>query len=198
MSKKSFNKDRRFYFEKQLIKLDHYDKYYSKYIHELEVNMKVEIFIYIFARIFNYDIIILFYILLFLYQYIINNNIFFVIKPIIHVLIIFLLTMILKCSIKRPRPEINEKVKRIYNVRKYEANHSMPSGDSMQAGNFAIIILIYFNSYFGFIIIPFVMFARVFYFCHYILDTVVGAIIGIIVSWFLVYPLLENNLLKDN
>lgn len=175
--------------KKLLIKLEQYDKYFSKYIHELEVNIKVEKCIYIFARIFNKDFIILFFILLILYQYIINKNLFFVIKPLMHVFIIFILTGILKYTIKRPRPEINEKVKRKYNVRKNETNHSMPSGDSMQAGNFAIIILIYFKSYFGFIIVPFVMFARIFYFCHYILDTVVGAIIGIVVSWFLVYPL---------
>ena len=179
--------------KKILIQIDYYDKFFSNYIHEIEVNMWLEKVIYIFARIFNTDLIILFYVLLFLYQYIVNKNEFFVIKPLIHVFIIFVLTGILKYTIKRPRPEINEKVKRKYNVRKKETNHSMPSGDSMQAGNFAIIILFYFKSYYGFIIIPFVMFARIFYFCHYILDTVVGAIIGIGVSYILVYPL---NLIK--
>ena len=52
--------------------------------------------------------------------------------------------------------------------RKKEKNFSMPSGDSMQAANFAIVALFYFNiSFFGFLILPFVMVARIFYFCHY-------------------------------
>ncbi len=170
-------------------KLDYYDKYFSNYIHEMEVNIWLERIIYIFARIFNSDLIIVFYILLFLYQYFINDKIFFVLKPLIHVFTVFILTGVLKYTIKRPRPEINERVRRRYNVRKKEKNFSMPSGDSMQAGNFAVVILLYFESYYGFIIVPFVMFARIFYFCHYLLDTIVGVFIGTSISLFMGYLL---------
>ena len=176
--------------QKILAKCDKFDKKLSNYIHEMEVKIWIEIIIYIFARIFNSDLIIVFYILLFLYQSIFNKDYFFVVKPLIHVFIIFVLTGILKYSLKRPRPEINKNVKRLCNCRNKEKNFSMPSGDSMQAANFAIICLFYlFGNFYGFIIIPFVMFARIFYFCHYLFDTIVGAIIGLSVSFCLALPL---------
>ena len=177
-------------FQKILSKCDKFDKELSNYIHEMEVNIWLERVIYIFARIFNSDLIIAFYILLFLYESIFNKDYYFVIKPLIHVFVIFVLTGILKYSLKRPRPEINKNVKRKYNFRNKETNFSMPSGDSMQAANFAIICLFYlFGNYIGFIIIPLVMFARIFYFCHYLFDTIVGAIVGLSVSYCLALPL---------
>lgn len=174
---------------KRINKIEQLDRYLSNYIYEMEANIWLERIIYIFARIFNPDLIITFYTLLFLYQSIINKKFLFVLKPLIHVFVIFISTGILKFSFKRPRPEINQKVKRRFNVRKKEKNFSMPSGDSMQAGNFAIIILFYFGFYYGFFIIPFVMFARIFFFCHYLLDTIVGALIGVGISRLLIYPL---------
>jgi membrane-associated phospholipid phosphatase len=176
--------------QKILAKCDKFDKKLSNNIHEMEVNIWLERIIYIFARIFNSDLIIAFYILLFLYESIFNKDYFFVIKPLIHVFVIFVLTGILKYSLKRPRPEINKNVKRKYNFRDKETNFSMPSGDSMQAANFAIICLFYlFENYIGFIIIPLVMFARIFYFCHYLFDTIVGAMVGLSVSYCLALPL---------
>jgi len=173
-----------------LSKCDKFDKKLSNHIHQMEVNIWLERIIYIFARIFNSDLIIIFYILLFLYESIFNKDYFFVVKPLIHVFVIFILTGILKYSLKRPRPEINENVKRKYNFRNKEKNFSMPSGDSMQAANFAIICLFYLSgNCVGFIIIPFVMFARIFYFCHYLFDTIIGAIIGLSVSYCVGLPL---------
>ena len=169
--------------------LDYYDKYFSNYIHGMEVNIWLERLIYIFARIFNPDLTIIFYILLFLYKYFTKGLLFFILKPLIHVLAILIITVVLKYIIKRPRPEVNVLVKRRYNVRKKETNYSMPSGDSMQAGNFSIITLFYFNSYYGFLLMPFVMFARIFYFCHYLFDTIIGVLIGMGVSYFLAFLL---------
>ena len=169
--------------------LDYYDKYFSNYIHGMEVNIWLERLIYIFARIFNPDLTIIFYILLFLYKYFTKGLLFFILKPLIHVLAILVITVVLKYIIKRPRPEVNVLVKRRYNVRKKETNYSMPSGDSMQAGNFSIITLFYFNSYYGFLLMPFVMFARIFYFCHYLFDTIIGVLIGMGVSYFLAFLL---------
>lgn len=173
-----------------LSKIDSYDKHLSNYIHILELNYILENIIYIFGRLFNSDIIIIFYISLFLYQSFMNKNYYYIIKPFIHLFIVFILTGVLKCSFKRPRPEINKSVKRVHNLRKKEKNFSMPSGDSMQAANFAVVGLFYFNiSYFGFFVIPFVMFSRIFYFCHYFFDTLIGALIGGCVSFLLVFPL---------
>ena len=177
-------------FKRITSKIDPWDKKLSNYIHELELNKILENIIYIFGRLFNSDMIIIFYISVFIYQSYFNKDYFFIIKPFIHVTVVFILTGILKYSLKRPRPEINQNVKRIYNLRKKEKNFSMPSGDSMQAGNFGVVALFYFNmSYLGFIILPFVMFARIFYFCHYFMDTLIGAIIGGGVSFGLVFPL---------
>lgn len=178
-----------------LSKIDSFDKKISNPIYTLELNKILENIIYVFGRLFNPEIMIFFYISVFLYQMIKNKNYFFVIKPLIHLAVALILTTILKYSFKRPRPEINLNVKRLHNLRKKEKNFSMPSGDSMQAANFAIVALFYFNiSFFGFLIIPFVMFARIFYFCHYFLDTLVGALLGGGVSLGLVFPLKKLNL----
>jgi membrane-associated phospholipid phosphatase len=61
----------------------------------------------------------------------------------------------------------------------------MPSGDSLQAANFAIIFYFYYGKIFGFFLILPVMISRIFFCCHYIMDTIVGVIIGFIVSFSL-------------
>ena len=173
-----------------LSKIDSFDRNISSYIYELELNKIFENIIYIFGRIFNPDMMIIFYSLVFLYQLFRYNNYYYLLKPAIHVFTVFILTGILKYIIKRPRPEINKKPRRLYNLRKKEKNFSMPSGDSIQAANFAIMALFYFKiSFFGFILLPFVMFSRIFYFCHYLFDTIIGAIIGLSVSFSLIYLL---------
>jgi membrane-associated phospholipid phosphatase len=172
-----------------LSKIDQYDKNLSNYIQTLEVNSIIEFIIYIFARLFNPDLMISYFIILFFYHFYYYNNYTFIIKPLIHVLVTLMITLVTKSIFKRPRPNIKENVKRIFNCRNKETNYSMPSGDSMQSANFAILTLFYLGNFFGFILIPFVMFARIFYFCHYILDTVIGTLIGLCVSWALVYPL---------
>ena len=173
-----------------LSKIDSYDKKLSNYIHTLELNLILEYMVYIFARLFNFDILIIFYISVFLYQAFMNKNYYYIIKPFIHVSIVFIFSSLLKYIFKRPRPEINKNVKRLKNLRKKEKNFSMPSGDSMQAGNFAVVALFYFNiSYLGFLVVPFVMFGRIFYFCHYFFDTLIGALIGGSISYGLLFPL---------
>ena len=172
-----------------LSKIDQYDKNLSNYIQTLEVNPIIEFIIYIFARLFNPDLMISYFIILFIYHLYYYNNYTFIIKPLIHVLVTLIITLVTKSIFKRPRPNIKENVKRIFNCRNKETNYSMPSGDSMQSANFAILTLFYLGNFFGFILIPFVMFARIFYFCHYILDTVIGTLVGLCVSWALVYPL---------
>ena len=196
ISEKTEEKTKRVSFIKNtLTKMDTLDKKISNYIHTLELNIILENIIYIFGRLFNPDIMTIFYLSVLFYQMIINKNYFYIIKPLIHLTVALILTMILKYSFKRPRPEINSKVKRLHNLRIKEKNFSMPSGDSMQAANFAIVALFYFHiSFLGFLIIPFVMFARIFYFCHYFFDTLVGALIGGGISLGLVFPLKKLNM----
>lgn len=97
----------------------------------------------------------------------------------------------MKHLIGRTRPNEKENIKRNFNVRHREKNCSMPSGDAMQSANFAVILIYYFNTYLGIWLIPLVMISRVFYYCHYIMDTIVGAILG----WGLSYGLVI--ILKD-
>ena len=196
ISEKTEEKTKRVSFIKNtLTKIDTLDKKISNYIHTLELNIILENIIYIFGRLFNPDIMTIFYLSVLFYQMIINKNYFYIIKPLIHLTVALILTLILKYSFKRPRPEINSKVKRLHNLRIKEKNFSMPSGDSMQAANFAIVALFYFHiSFLGFLIIPFVMFARIFYFCHYFFDTLVGALIGGGISLGLVFPLKKLNM----
>lgn len=175
-------------------KLDLFDKNISNHIHSLELNAEFEYIVYIFARLFNPDMMSIFYMFVFLYHAIIHKNYYFIIKPAIHIFSVLILSDILKAFFKRPRPEINLNVKRLFNLRKKEKNFSMPSGDSIQAANFAIIAMFYFKvSFLGFLVIPFVMFARIFYFCHYFFDTLVGALVGGGVSLAIAFLLRKLN-----
>lgn len=165
-----------------LEKIDIWDKEVSSPIFNYEPSLVIEVPIYIFARLFNPDVIVVFFLITFVYQALVNKDYFFIIKPFIHVLVCLIVTLITKHVFGRPRPNIKTSVRRKFNCRSKETNCSMPSGDSMQCGSFAIIFLMYFNCPFGFLLIPFVMFSRIFYFCHYFLDTLVGSISGILLS----------------
>jgi membrane-associated phospholipid phosphatase len=168
---------------------DYYDKKLSNYIYNLEFPPKLEFLIYLNARIYNPDLIILYFLILLIYNIYYNDDYYFIIKPLIHVITVLLFCLLFKYIIGRHRPKIKNLIKRKYNCRMHEHNYSMPSGDAAQSGNFAFLILYYYNSYFGFFLIPLVMFARVFYFCHYIFDTVVGTLIGFFVSYYISFPL---------
>jgi membrane-associated phospholipid phosphatase len=163
--------------------LDSLDKYLSNKIHSLEFSKEKEFIIYFFGRIFNPDYIFFYHFLILIYKSYFENDFIFVFKPLLHTLISVIITLILKKLTARPRPLENLKVVRFSNLRKHENNCSMPSGDSLQSANFSIILLFYFNCNLGFYLIPFVMFSRIYFFCHYILDTVVGSLMGLIISY---------------
>ena len=172
-----------------LEKLDEYDKKMSNPIHNLELNCFFECIIYFFARMYNVDTISFYFIITLLYKSYFDNDYYFILRPLTHVIIILIITLSTKFFFGRKRPELKTNVKRLFNCRNSENNCSMPSGDSMQAANFAILILFYFGNFIGFFFVPFVMFARVYYFCHYIFDTVIGALMGFIISYSLIFEL---------
>jgi len=163
--------------------LDSLDIYLSSKIHNIEFSKEKEFIIYLFGRIFNPDFIFFYHFVILIYKSYFENDFIFVFKPLLHTLISVFFTLILKKLTGRPRPLENLKVVRFSNLRKHEKNCSMPSGDSLQSANFAIILLFYFNTNFGFFLIPLVMFSRIYFFCHYILDTIVGSIMGLILSY---------------
>jgi hypothetical protein len=187
-NKESYNKLSKFKLHKikrLMIYLDHHDKRISNKIHKMEVHSKLENVIYLFARLFNPDFIMAYFALIFSHSILVTNNRNFILKPIIHTCISLILTLLMKKATGRLRPTSQENIKRKYDLRKHEKNCSMPSGDSLQCANFSIILLVYFNTYLGFILIPFVMFSRIFYFCHYVLDTIVGSALGLGISYWL-------------
>lgn len=152
--------------------IDNIDKKLGEYLFHHKFGL-LEEFVYIFAFIFN-PLPITCYLLLILTVF--GKVMFF--KILFITLTGLLLTSTLKNTIGRPRPSCLGNRK--YNFRKVEKNLSMPSGDSFQAGLWATVMAIFFNNYYFYFIVPFVMFARCYYQCHYLSDTVVGALLGIV------------------
>ncbi|CAI2380831.1 unnamed protein product [Moneuplotes crassus] len=77
-----------------------------------------------------------------------------------------------------------------FNLRKLEGNCSMPSGDTAQAANWSVFMAVNFcieNSFNQYLFlhawVP-IAFARIYFQCHWVSDTVVGAAIGIGVASF--------------
>jgi membrane-associated phospholipid phosphatase len=160
--------------------LDQVDKSASKYIHDLEFDEKFERIVYVFARLMNPDVISFIILLVYIMT---SFNIEICLIILSHTVVSLIITLTMKKYLERPRPEINKSVNRLHNLRGAEKNFSMPSGDSFQAGNFCVIFSCYFNLNYFFFMVPLVMFARIYYFCHYIGDTIVGALLGILVSY---------------
>lgn len=170
-------------------KIDNWDKHYSLYIHNLEVITWVEVFIYIMARFYNPECMVVYFIIMLIYAHFKDQNYLYIAKPLIHVIIGLIFTLVLKKIINRQRPTLNEKIKRKFNCRNRETNASFPSGDSLQSINFSIIMIYYYGLFYFLITVPLVMFARIFYHCHYILDTIGGVIIGTLLSTSTYYVL---------
>ena len=155
------------------------DKRFGKF--SFYVNLtKFEEIVFIFAFIFNPLPIVSYLVLLILtVEYVIFM------KILLTVIFGVGITTMLKKYFKRPRPDLLNNRK--YNFRSVEKNFSMPSGDSLQAGLWSMILLLYFNFYYGMLFVPLVMFARCYYQCHYLSDTVIGALLGMKISYLIYY-----------
>lgn len=165
--------------------LDEIDKKISKPLQTYSPNFAIECIFFIFAKLFNNGPVITYLsILLILYflKYI-KFSVFFI--PFFHVIMGGIFTYILKAMIGRNRPPLISK--RYFNfVRNKETSKSMPSGDSLQAGIFVMIFILYFNDnrkYLSLLLIPMVMCSRIYFNCHYWFDCIIGAILGIIIAF---------------
>ena len=70
-------------------------------------------------------------------------------------------------------------------MRSLEHGKSMPSGDSTAAAYFTGIYLFTFGfPYITIVVLPLVMLARVYVFCHWIGDTLAGAMLGLTYVYF--------------
>ena len=161
--------------------LDIIDKKISRPLHRFSPSFKIECIFYLFARLFNIDSVIIYLISFLIYSVLKYKNGYMVLIPICHVICGALTTIILKIIIRRPRPILS--ANRYFKLK--ENTHSMPSGDSLQAGVFATMIILYNNNIFRFfsiLLIPAAMSGRVFYNLHYWFDCIIGASIGIIIT----------------
>lgn len=155
---------------------DNYDKLITNKLTSLNLSL-IEPIIYMFAFIFN-PLPIVSYLVIILY----SKGIFQFLKFLIPVLAGLKLVLLSKKIIGRPRP--SDKFDRKYNFRSVENNGSMPSGDSFQAGLWAALLLINFGENKLLYIVPFVMFARIYYYCHFVSDTIIGSISGYFFAFY--------------
>ena len=81
----------------------------------------------------------------------------------------------------RVRPTIVN-TSQIFNLRRFEGNCSMPSGDTAQAANWGMFMVLYFGNPLYFLTWIPVAFSRTFFQCHWVSDTIIGALIGVAVS----------------
>ncbi|CAD7942508.1 unnamed protein product [Amoebophrya sp. A120] len=76
----------------------------------------------------------------------------------------------------------------------YKSKYSFPSGDTTQAANFGFFLCVFGGYVSGmYLLLPMVAFARVFYVCHWIEDTIAGSIVGLLVQYTMYLYLVQTH-----
>lgn len=178
--------------------LDNFDKKISQPLQKYEPNFFIEIIFLIFAKLFNTITVTLYLVFLLFYSIFFKKNSYIFIIVFIHVIIGVLITVTIKKIIGRERPLLIAK-RYFYKVRTKEMMNSMPSGDSLQSANFAMMMILYFENnikFLSLLFIPMSMTGRVFYCCHYWFDCIIGAFFGIFISFGCYFLINKFNLNK--
>ncbi len=178
--------------------LDNLDKKISLPLQTYTPNLCIEIIFLIFAKLFNTITVIIYLILILFYSIFIAENFKIFIIVLIHVLVGVFLTVTIKKITGRERPLLTVK-RYFYKVRTNEMMNSMPSGDSLQSANFAMMMILYFENnikFLSLLFIPMSMTGRVFYCCHYWFDCIIGAFFGIFISFGCYFLINKFNLNK--
>eukprot|EP01084_Bolivina_argentea_P185263 319491_1 len=173
-----------------LYSMDRYDKHYSSIIYQAECGSLCELILLI--PTFSFSMIGI-PILIIIYGVIFKSILYG-----LNVLICLICNEIIKRIIKRQRPCLIKEtnlwpwMSAIVNTLTVSHTPSMPSGDTAQSVVFAISIIYTMNYHFVstysylwwiiVLIIPFTVFGRVYFGQHYIGDTLVGLIEGIIIG----------------
>jgi membrane-associated phospholipid phosphatase len=90
----------------------------------------------------------------------------------------------------RERPTNLLFLKRLLDMRSREHGKAMPSGDTFAAAYFCVIYYYIFNAHpFIFVCIPLAALGRVYTHCHWLGDTLVGAILGLVTTYYSVLNL---------
>lgn len=81
----------------------------------------------------------------------------------------------------RPRPDLNEKVKKSKRFRSKEKNCALPSGDTVQSMFFSMVLVMWFGVDPGVMMLFHVLVAvsRIYFMCHWIGDTIAATIMTI-------------------
>ena len=89
-----------------------------------------------------------------------------------------------KALLGRERPTRVKRVFRFCNMRDLEHGKSMPSGDAAACAFFCGMYFFIFDFTPVLLIIPLVSIGRVYVHCHWIGDTIIGSILGFLVSYY--------------
>ena len=88
----------------------------------------------------------------------------------------------LKTTMGRQRPKLDPCVRRRFDIRQHIGakgeTASFPSGDASAASAFAALLAVLTGSRLPLFLCPAVSFARVYFHCHWVLDTVAGSCLG--------------------
>ena len=100
--------------------------------------------------------------------------------------IVFLIILPMKKIINRKRPNRIETVYRVLNMRDLEhGNASHPSGDTLACAYFLGCFFYIFDANWTiFIIVILCALGRVYVHCHWIGDTIVGGLLGMVMTYF--------------
>jgi len=64
--------------------------------------------------------------------------------------------------------------------KKETGTYAMPSGDTIQAAQIAFALFLFYDTYSVLLLIPLVAYGRVYFRCHWIGDTIVATILGVL------------------
>lgn len=163
------------------------DKKVTKLIHRsIRTGGSLEYFIAVFASCFNNEVASFVWLLAFCSRpWSGKLFIFCLAMPVATLLISLLFKNTLRRT--RPKPYGPRKEALLFDFRGKETNPSLPSGDSAQAAAFWIFMYLEGCSGLGLSVIftLLTMYARVYYMCHYVLDTIVGAALGATMCYFM-------------
>jgi len=102
------------------------------------------------------------------------------------------LILAMKKFFRRPRPHLEALGDKRFGLRQSLKSYSFPSGDSAQAGSFAMcMFLLTGQKMWGLVSITIAVWGRIYFGCHYVSDCVCGTLIGLLVPWVL-YEILSR------
>jgi len=96
------------------------------------------------------------------------------------------LVLAMKKFFRRPRPVLEAIGEKRFSLRQALKSYSFPSGDSAQAGSFAMsMYLLTDEKIWGAVSITIAVWGRLYFGCHYVSDCVCGTLLGLLVPWVL-------------